>query len=122
MSVRTTKKQFALFEKECRKWLDKLGLKGWCVEVLHADIESGSTVGQCAWHSTNRCATILFNRRLEDSPSAAAIKRFALHECLELMLSGCTDLLWDAAPRGVVERETHMVIRTLENVLLGSPR
>lgn len=122
MSVRTTKKQFRLFEKECRKWLDKLGLKDWFVEVHHADLEHGGTIGRCEWHSTNRCATLLFNLKLDENPSDWVIRRFALHECLELLLSGCTGEMWKAAPNDIVERETHKVIRTLENLLLGDPR
>lgn len=122
MSVRTTKKQFRLFEREARKWLDKLGLKAWFVDMAHTDLEDGCTVACCSWKSTNRCATLLFNLKMDENPTDAVIRRFALHECLELLLSDCTNVMWRASCNDIVERETHAVIRSLENVLLEVKR
>ena len=122
MSVRTTKKHFKLFEKECRKWLGKLGLKDWCVRILHDDLGSEEILAQCLWKTEQRIANLLLNKVVATSKGVCEIKRAALHECLELLLCGCTDAMRKAITDGIVDRETHKVIRTLENVLMGDPR
>ena len=33
MNIRTTKAQFQVFEREARKWLGRLGLTDWAVQV-----------------------------------------------------------------------------------------
>lgn len=120
MSVRTTKAQFHIFEKECRKWIDKLGLKDWCVFIRHEDLGGETTLARCNWNANQRQAWLRLNvatRAVDDE-----IKRAALHECLELLLCGCTDIMWKSAADDIVDAETHKVIRTLENLLTGDPR
>lgn len=122
MSVRTTKKQFELFEREARKWLDKLGLKDWCVYVLHRDLEDESTVAQCRWETEQRIANLVLNTSVSSPKGAHEIRRAALHECLELLLIGCTEAMRRSVCEDLVDVETHKVIRALENLLLGDPR
>lgn len=117
---RTTKKQFRIFEKECRKWLDKLGLKDWCVLVRHEELEKGNTLARCNWNAEQRQAWLRLNTTTRAGDHE--IKRAALHECLELLLCGCTDIMWKSAADDIVDAETHKVIRTLENLLVGGPR
>lgn len=33
--MKTTKKQFELFKKECRKWIDRFELNGWEINFTH---------------------------------------------------------------------------------------
>lgn len=113
---RTTKKQFRIFEKECRKWLDRLGLKDWCVFIRHEDLGNGKTLARCNWSATQRQAWLRLN--VSTSAGDDEIKRAALHECLELLLYGCTDIMWESVSVDIVDAEIHKVIRTLENLLL----
>lgn len=122
MSVRTTKKQFRIFEKECRKWIDKLGLKGWCVYILHIDLEKESTTAQCRWKTEQRIANLVLNTLVSVPKGEHEIRRAALHECLELLLIGCTEAMRMAVCEDIVDRETHTVIRALENLLMGDPK
>lgn len=122
MSERTNKKQFRLFEKECRKWLDKLGLKDWCVYILHLDLENESTTAQCRWKTGQRIANLVLNTVVASPKGDHEIRRAALHECLELLLIGCTEAMRQAVCEDLVDREMHKVIRALENLLMGDPR
>ena len=48
--------------------------------------------------------------------------QFRVFEVLEPLLVGCGNIMFQAAAPGIVERETHMVIRALENVLVEVKR
>lgn len=121
MNMRTTKKQFRLFEREARKWVDKLGLKDWCVYARHEDLGDVGTLARCKWNLNQRQAWLSLNTTTPACDDDA-IKRAALHECLELLFCCCTDIMWRVSAEGIVDRETHKIIRALENLLMGDPK
>lgn len=123
MSVRTTKRQYALFEKEVRRWLSVLGLQDWVVYCCHGRLEPGN-FAHCEYVSGHRKAYIRLNTHLSDESvcTVSDIRRVALHEVLELLLSPCGDIMREARPWEQVNTEVHKVIRVLENVLIGDPK
>jgi len=121
VSVRTTKKQFRVFEKECRRWLDKLSLSSWAVQIVHAEISDDSVFADCRTIDNNRAAALRMNTVVDiyrETLTDKFIRRYAIHEVLELLISGCGGIMRQVASSEIVERETHMVIRALENVLV----
>ena len=118
--MKTTAKHFALFKAECRKWLDRFGLKGWRVEFFHDDHADISNAR--AWYQVNsivdRCASIgLTSEWQPDSITNEKIKVSAFHEACELFLVRLRVL---AGARFIdeseIDEECHAIIRTLENV------
>jgi hypothetical protein len=121
--MKTTAKHFALFKKQCQKWLDVFGLKGWESYYIHDDLSKVEGLNKeeaaVAYIATARNATFFLNTKWETPVTDKAITRAAFHEVCELLLGKLNDL---ARARFVMEHEldeaNHAVIRTLENVLL----
>lgn len=95
-----------------------LGLNGWEINVGVGDLHNGHRA-EARMNLKNRCADIVIDRKLDGvSDRRKEIKLCALHECLEILLAPMgemasehkyTDSDW--------ERESHIVIRTLEKLL-----
>lgn len=115
--TKTTREQFELFETEALFWLDRFGLTEWETFIVHEDCQDSGTLADCGWRITGRQARIRFNLKIIKSTSWEHIARAAFHEVCELMLSDTTDMLWRGHSEAVVERETHRIIRRLENAV-----
>jgi len=119
--VTLTKKDFNLFKSECQKWIERLGLISW--DIYYEFIDMEDTYGTLSSNYTGRLATIrlskTFPKPYENRPLKFEIKRTALHECLELLLSPLNELASDRNfSEDDYEKERHSVIRTLENILM----
>jgi len=124
MSVRTTKKHYALFVKEVERWAAAFGFRDWKLYTYHSKLDPGN-FAECEWDLGHRVAYLRLSTHLSDEaapPTVASIKRVALHECLELLLCQCTTTMREARPRDFVSCETHKIIRVLENVLAGEAK
>lgn len=114
-------KHFKLFQKECQKWIDIFGLKGWTIYYSFENLEN--TFAECRCSYRGRVATLVLSKNgysyKEHLTAEQSVKKSALHECLELLLSPLGDIAedrtWCAAE---YEKEKHCVIRTFENLLL----
>lgn len=112
---------FEYFVEEARKWLRFLGLLSWSVDYEFDNLEE--SYADCLAHYSSRRATIRLNREFpqdyEKEDLKDVLRQCALHEVLELLLSPVIAL---AGTREYDEtdfrKETHCVIRTLENILL----
>jgi hypothetical protein len=120
-SNHTTRQHFDVFKAECKKWLDYFGLKGWQIDYLHDKAEGNrACVG---WKITGRVATITLATEWEDWRSVPItddeIRRVAFHEVCELLLSRMTMMAKNkiANHEDAVDEESHVIIRTLENVV-----
>jgi len=123
--MKTTKKHFKMFKKECRKWIKIFGLLGHKFYFQHEDIV-GSQIAYCIFPNNHedRVFTIGLTRNLKCGYSLINIKRSAFHEVMEAFLyrirnlASCRYL----APEEI-EDEIHNIVRTLENVMhQQSPR
>ena len=116
--MKTTKKDFKLFKKECTKWIDILGLKDWAIDYEHESIGLDILAQTCG-DTQNRHAFLQLDVAWDTYPSTPAlIKRSAFHEVCELFLM---DIRMGLLSRTITEIQVdtmiHQVIRTLENVL-----
>ena len=120
--MKTTSANFALFKKQCLKWLDVFGLKGWEPYFLHEPISnSGENVEACiVFSAKSRDATFYLNTAWNSQITDKAITRAAFHEVGELFLGKLSDLAKARYTRDEeIEEASHAIIRTLENVMLG---
>jgi len=117
--MKTTAKHFAVFQKECRKWLDRFGLKGWRVEFVH---DEGNIKDTRAWSQVinieDRVALLALSPDWgDDKVTTRSVRISAFHEVMELFL-------WRFEIPGTSRyvtaheftEERHAIIRTLENV------
>jgi len=118
--MKTTKKHFEMFQKECEKWIKRFGLLGWRFYYQHGDIE-GRQIAYCIFPDqlSDRVFTIGLSKNLEMDYSLLDVKRAAFHEILEALLfrirhlAGCR---WGVLQEEIDE-EIHNLIRTLEKAL-----
>ena len=117
--MKTSKKDFALFKKECQKWIEFFGIKSFEVLFDHSDYLQNNKAS-CTSHSVNRWATLRLNITWDDywELTEKNIKRCAFHEVGELLLAplvNCAESRY--VSENELEEQTHIVIRTLENVV-----
>ena len=115
--MKLTQEHFILFRSECKRQLDRLGLKSWKVYYQFKKLDN--CFGRCQWDFSGRVATITlameFPKPFDNLEQQ--IKETALHECLELLLSPLTDLaITRGFSRDEFDKEMHSIIRTLEKV------
>ena len=115
--AQTTKKDFKLFKKECRKWLNFFGLKQWTVHLFHRECEEG-------WAEfypdvSGRTVTIVLNTDFTDYDKVPKrmIRQVAFHEIVEgVLLAELRDMLFDRGyTRLEIDKRIHPIVRTLEN-------
>lgn len=86
MEYKTTDKHFKEFTKECKLWLNRLGLKDWDIEFRHN--KELKSLGDCTWHIVERWAVISLAQNWGDTePTDYEIKSTAYHEAHELLVA-----------------------------------
>jgi len=120
-TYKTSKADFELFKKHVGKWVDVFGLKCW---QLHFTTETlANERAQIRYNLIHRQAIFALNtefREYEDiSIDKALIERTAFHEVMELFLAPLVGMIEQRFALGVddITEATHMIIRTLENVV-----
>ena len=86
--MRTTQKQFELFKKECRKWIDRFELSGWQIDFYLRDIDSSQAQVQRDYMSC--IANVNFHTEITKSPDETweeLINDTAKHEMIHILLS-----------------------------------
>ena len=85
--MKTNKKHFEIFKKECRKWIDRFELNSWRVDFEHIYIND-HVYADCSASLVDHVATIRLNTGGYDaSISVDIIKDSAKHEVLHLLVS-----------------------------------
>lgn len=118
--MKTSKKDFLLFQKECLKWINIFGLKSYEVwfkwEMLNenrAELSDISTV--------DRIATIKLAKDFgaNNTFDKNEIRRVAFHEVMELFLTPyyCAAQQRWGLIQADIDEINHNIIRTLENVV-----
>jgi hypothetical protein len=116
-NVKTTNKQFALFEKEAQRWIDFFGLKD--VEVFFQHDEGLENSRASFQHQpVDRMAILYLSPDWDDmTPTDDLVRKTAFHEVCELLLSPLAlvaESRYNVNPTDV-EDAIHSVIRRLEN-------
>jgi len=119
MKYELTDKDFEFFRAECEKWIDRLGLKSWRFFYQFRELED--KFGEMRTDHYGRIAVIRLNRFWDlpdyDVDKTKQIKSVALHEVLEVLLSPLRAVS-DVPYEGEYDKETHRIIRHMENYLL----
>ena len=115
---KTTKKDFELFKKECRKWIKIFSLLRWRVEYEHSD-RYPDFRACCSSDLNNGLALIsLTIDWKEDLVTKDRVKICAFHEVQELFLTRLASIAGTRfVTKAEVDEATHEIIRTLENVV-----
>lgn len=117
--MKTTAKHLALFERECQKWVDKFGLKGWDLCFDHIDTTNTDQNFAIEWNLEGRCATLALHKNVSETPSDNAMKKIAFHVAGHLFLSRLEELATSRfVTQNEIKEEIEAIIRTLENVML----
>lgn len=112
-------KDFALFKKECEKWIDKLGLYDWNIKFEMLDMKNKA--GRCTANYVSGNVVLKLGSDFIDGNLVGKndyIKETALHEILELLLMPMSILAGDRTyDEGEFDHQTHRVINSLMRIL-----
>ncbi len=116
--MKTTKKDFIIFKKECEKWIKIFGLKNWDIEFYHADSLKDSRAST-TYAVIDRSISIYLNIDWKnDTISNDNIRKSAFHEVSEVLMCKLRNLAeYRYTTFHEIDEEVHAIIRTLENVL-----
>lgn len=114
--MKTTKKDFELFESECLRWLEIFGLNEWDNEFRHEKIDDDA-FAQVVHYNESRLAVFSMSTD-KTHESDDDIRHNALHEALEALLANLDTMArerkWDEE---AWTAERHAVINRIMNVL-----
>ena len=114
--MKTTKKDFELFKKECQDWIDILGLKDWEVRFKY-EFVSDDNFAETEFNTIQRWVDIKLNMEWPIKPTNQEIKKAAFHEALELRFA---DIRMIASSRSfdqdALTGETHKIINVFQNI------
>lgn len=119
---KTTKQQFKVFKDECKKWIERFGLKGWRVEYCHEETDSNDRAN-ITYYTSGRSAVInlsaVWGKNRTASISDSIIKQAAFHEVCELLLARLEMMAKEEIGNSkyAIEEEVHNLIRILENTV-----
>ena len=114
--AKTTKKDFELFKKECKKWIDIVGLKDWHFWYDH-DKTDDNCIAQYDIDDTGRSCVVYFTKGLDDKLTRHDITSAAFHEIIEIYIRPLRKMALTAHSYEFVDEATHRIVRMLENVL-----
>lgn len=114
---KTTKKDFKLFQEECRDWIGIFGLKDWGITFKHQPLEGQE--GTCEGNTLDHNVDMSLEDELDDEhKNDVYIKETALHEVFELLFIKFWTLATSrSATESELTEERHRMIHTLTNVL-----
>ena len=109
--MKTTKKDFEVFKKECEKWIEFFGLKDWRVEYEHRPLDNARADVEA--DIMNKWAVITMSKDQEDKKH---IKESAFHEVCHLLHYGFDFIKKDKGhSEDVWDRECESFVRRMEN-------
>ena len=115
-SFTTTSEHFAIFQQEAKYWIEWFSLMDWKVGFQHRE-DLKESLAQCWGNSRDRNAQlVLATDWAGEDPTPDTLSRVAFHEVAELWLVNLCQLAearnYDSLE---AEKETHRLIRLLEN-------
>ena len=112
--IYTTLKDFELFKKEAKKWIDRLGLLEWEFTFFHENIDPDAT---CTSYFMDKKMVLVFAKEIEkeDQTKREYIKTLAQHEVLHALFE---NLYHQARDRSFSAKnyfaEEHAIIHRLQ--------
>ena len=118
-TYKTTKTDFELFKAECLRWVEKLGLKDWCIEYVLEDLKEELTFARAHSTYSSRIAKIVLNEKIGAKLTNSAISNTALHEVLHIVHAKCYGLMVCAfKTEDEINEADHELVVRLTNVLM----
>lgn len=114
--MKTSKAHFEIFKKECEKWIEIFGLKGWRIEFYH-ESDMKDARASTSYDVINRTATLYLNIEWKgENITNCLVKVSAFHEVCEVLLCNIRALAnYRFSTKDEISEELHRVIRILEN-------
>lgn len=116
-------KDFEVFQAEALRWIEAFGLKDWEVGFSFDDQNPDCRATCSCSDLGSRICCLGLTRTWPSRPTTADLQRCAFHEVLELLLMPMRlklqDILEVSTP--LLDKETHRIIRILENVVWAPP-
>ena len=122
--MKTTKKHFKLFKKECKYWLNRFDLGSWRADIRHYT-QAGLIEGALAYCDPNwtmRTCCIGLQKKVSDGAlvNKKVISKAAFHEVCELLLHMLRIIAEvNAGPNTLdeVNNYNHAIIRRMEKAV-----
>jgi len=117
--MKTTKKNFDLFRKECEYWMDEFGLKGWELKCYHTKTKPRN-LARTSFNTVQRWVCTTLNVDWGKYPTTDYdIKRTAFHEVVEgALLANIRALAEERyTTQDQIDEEIHNLVRVLENTV-----
>lgn len=117
--MKTTRKDFEEFKRNCLKWQNKLGITNWSIYFEHCPAKG--TYAKTHWNTVQMAATIQFATYWDSTrpKNSYEIDKLALHEVVHVLLA---PLVSEAEYRytslDAIESAEHSIVRSLENLIL----
>jgi len=113
----TTTQHFEIFRKEARKWIDWFSLHEWAIGFQHGGTVDPDVYAECWTKAIGRTALLVLGADWgKNKVTKVQVQRSAFHECAELWLRNLNDIAERRTfDENEAEKETHRLIRLLEN-------
>jgi hypothetical protein len=119
-SVKVPKKFFVEFRKAVRYWIDILGLKSWEVFIEFKKLNKDE-FAHVVYIQDNKTATVRLTSLCKDKIELDVLQpdKRAFHEVCHLLLSPLEEMILRKKKPSMdeIEKETHAIIRSLENAI-----
>ena len=122
--LRSTKgKPEQWFRAGVKKWINTLHLGSWYINYERKPL-SGHRLAEVLWAHEDRCVTVrLASTCSPEKQNEVEIERAALHEALEVLFAPVYRVVErHNIPDPEINEAVHIVIRTLEKVLVEEER
>jgi hypothetical protein len=115
--LKTTKRHFEIFKKECKKWIEIFGLKEWSYYFFHDNWDEKNRAS-VIYNVVKRTVSINLETKWNTPPTVNDIKITAFHEVCEVLL-GPIYLIAESRSfdSSDLDSQCHSIIRRLENSL-----
>jgi len=117
--MKTTKKDFKIFRRECKKWIKRFGLTGWEFNFIHQDKKGAKAYCLPPIRIEDRNFTLGLSVNYDHvNFTVKDIKKSAFHETCEALLHRFHYLADARYCTGEdLREEKHNIIRILESVI-----
>jgi len=114
--MRTTKKNFNIFVKECRKWIDRLNLNDYRWAFFHQYLD-GNTA-ECTHSYSAKIITVTLSTEASEY-DRARIPEIAFHEVFEAYLWEIESMCRNRDDESSTEKARHAIVHRVWNILKG---
>lgn len=118
--MKTTKKQFEFFKRECEKWIKFFGITEYKVVYAHNNeyTDSIAWTQRISWDGNIYKIGLTIDTNKEDN-AIPSLKMTAFHEVCHVLMGDYRTLAGYTFADDIVHKEEHKIIRRLENCIFN---